>query len=165
MSRWLRELLVLVALILLLPSASQALTFQQNVLVGLEGVNVVVSPLDSTVRHLGLTESQIQTDVELRLQKAGVRVLTVKEQVETPGGPFLYVTVTANIWRGCRAYTVLVELYETVTLVRGFQTAGVIWKKGVIRTSTKIPKERSIRDTLSDVVDVFINDYLAANPK
>ena len=44
---------------------------------GIEGVGVVVESLDPEVERAGLTKHQLQTDVELQLRKAGIRVLIV----------------------------------------------------------------------------------------
>ncbi len=44
----------------------------------------------------GLTETQIRTDVEIRLRKAGIRVLTLEEVKELPRRPVLSVTLLAS---------------------------------------------------------------------
>jgi hypothetical protein len=52
---------------------------------GLDGVQVVVEDLQPDVERNGLTRQQLQTDVELRLRKAGIRVLTEQELDRAPG--------------------------------------------------------------------------------
>lgn len=149
---------------LLLPGISYALTDKQKALVGLKGVLVVVEDIRPQAEPLDLTIDQIQTDVELRLRKAGLRVLTVLEMLETPGRPYLYVNVNPIIWSGICACAIEVNLRETVMLARGLKTQGSIWDE---RSAGFVRKEniRQIRDRISDEVDKFINDYLAANPK
>ncbi len=153
----------LVVAFLLLPTVSIA-KGDPEPLRGLKGVHVLVENIDSQAERLGLTRAQIQTDVELRLRKAGVRVLTEKERLETPGCPHLYVNINTPIGQGLVVYSISVELFELVTLARGFVTDGAIWNirfAGCVGTSNI----RKVREGVGDCVDKFINDYLAANPK
>ena len=163
-----KALTAVVALVslILLPGVSHALTPKQQALVGLKGVEVVVEDIRPEAERLGLTEAQIQTDVELRLRKAGVRVLTAKESDETPGVPFLYVNVTTIFFQKTSAvvYSIFVQLKEAVTLKRGFIAVGAIWNTGSVGT-VGTSNIRKIRVSVGDKVDEFINDYLAANPK
>lgn len=151
-----------VVVLLLLPGVSRALTPEQKALVGLKGVQVGVSKIDPQAERLGLTEKQIQTDVELKLRKAGVKVLTNEDISEAPGHPLLWVYVGTNINQGLVGYSIRVYLIELVTLARGFQTTGTIWNDsaGGVRTINA----SEIRKIVGDLVDGFINDYLAANP-
>ena len=75
-------------------------------------------------------------DVELRLRKAGVRVLTKKERLEAPGMPYLYVNINPFIRPGSAlwAYSISVDLREVVTLDRGFKHVGAIWHRGSVGT-------------------------------
>jgi hypothetical protein len=163
MKRW--KLIVLsLVMLLLLPGVSHALTAKQKVLVGLKGVCVLVTDIYPKAESLGLSKDQIKTDVELRLRKAGVRVLTVKEMHETPGAPDLLVTIVAYIQSNLCAFSIQVDLRELVALARGFEVTGTIWEKSQLGL-TPIDQIRFVREGLGDLVDEFINDYLAANPK
>jgi hypothetical protein len=158
---------LLVVVFLLLPSASRSFESQQKALRGLKGVRVLVEPLYPVAERLGLSKDQITTDVELRLRKAGVRVLSEKEMQETPGLPFLYVNINTYIPTGQKAlcaFTARVDLAEVVTLARGYPSVGLIWHKDSIGT-VGTQSIREIRGEVGDLVDEFINDYLAANPK
>jgi hypothetical protein len=155
----------LMALLLIL-GVSHALTLEQQLLVGLKGVNVLVEGMNPQAERLGLTAAQIKTDIELRLRKAGVRVLTKEENMKTPGSPVLYVNVNAIVGQNLPlvTYSSHVALKEWVTLARGGETYGDIWKNSVVGT-VGIDKITQIRGGVGDLVDIFINDYLAANPK
>ena len=61
---------------------------------GLTGVEVVVENVPPDLEPAGLTANQLRTDAELRLRKAGIRVLTREETLATPGVPYLYIRVT-----------------------------------------------------------------------
>src|SRR2546429_6513667 len=65
---------------------------------GVEGVRVVIEDLGPEVERAGLTKQQLQTDVELRLRQASIRILTTKEErFGTPGAPYLYINVNVML--------------------------------------------------------------------
>jgi hypothetical protein len=156
--------MVALVMLLLLPGICHALTRDQKVLRGLKGVLVIVTPLSIGAKSLGLIQSQIQTDVEKRLRQAGIGVLTEKAMLGMPEMPCLYVRVTANheSKRGSfSTYMIEVELWEEVTLARGSVDKAIVWNKAISGWGDII----SIQGAISDKIDQFINDYLAANPK
>lgn len=160
------SLVVALVVFLSLSGVSHALTYEQKALVGLKGVYVLIEDIDPQAERLGITRSQIGTDVELRLRKAGVRVLTKEERLETQGMPYLYVRVSSVVNQDIPlvAYNIHMALSEEVTLARGLQTSGTIWHTSATGTLGK-QKTGRIRELAGDRVDEFINDYLAANPK
>ena len=124
------RIVALAVAFLLFPSISLALTLEQMPLRGLKAVYVSVADIIPEVEHLGLTKDQIKTDVQLRLRKAGIRVLTEKEWPATPGMPYVYVMVVVVISGDSFTYSSTVELKEEVTLTNGFKTIGAIWDTG-----------------------------------
>jgi hypothetical protein len=157
-----------------------AAKFYRESLRGLEGVWVVIEYLQPYAEQAGLTRGQLQTDVELRLRKAGVRVLTAEEGVNAKGRPRLYVNVTIatspNIY--FYAYTVLVEVRQRVRLERAPSTEGAAstWRRHVTGCGAKAWRNLftgcdvksdfvgQVRSALESLVDMFIKDYLAENP-
>ena len=154
---------------------------------GIEGVGVVVECLRPEAKEGGLTEQQLQTDVELRLRKAGVRVISFEETpLRAPGSPFLYVAVNIRP----KAVTYLkeaiphrskqlpiypygldVEFRQAVTVVRDPSitvSTATTWISGRIFGGVSIVTadlmRLQIRDHVAAEVDEFINDYLAVNP-
>lgn len=142
--------------------------YARATLQGLTGVHVLVESLKAEVERQGLTKAQIQTDVELRLRKAGIRVLSEKERAETPGGPVLYVHVIVlkqqNI--SLYAYSTHVALGQLVLLARDptISSLAETWNTGSVGT-VGASHLRAIRGGVADDVDKFINAYLAENPK
>ena len=138
---------------------------QRATLAGLTGVNVLVEGMNPDVERDGLARSTLQTDVELRLRQASIRVLTETEMLLAPGKPFLYLRVSSFKGReGVYAVAISLELKQSVRLVRDpaltlmaatWQSIGAIGLGGPSKA----------RDTVRDEVDKFINAYLAANPK
>ena len=167
MRDWMSKAVVaLLVTLLLLPGVSHAIMLRQTALVGLKGITVLVEDMNPQAERLGLTTAEIQTDVELRLRKAGIRVLTEKESAEMPGIHILYVRVNTNIKSGSAlcAVNISVVLKEDVTLETGFPTVGTIWNTEAVG-SVETDNIRKIRGSVGDLVDRFINDYLEANPK
>lgn len=165
-------LLPLMLVILYIATASIA-TAQRSLgretLRGLRGVKVSIDNFVPEAEKEGLSKSQLQVDVELRLRKAGIRVLTEEEWLKTPGMPALYVLVTTHENKiGVHAFSIRVKLRQEVKLVRqpNFRTvlAGTYETNGYVGTvgSSNL---RNLREAVADEVDVFINDYLAENPK
>lgn len=141
--------------------------FDRATLRGLPGVAVLVVP---EVEWQGLTQAQLQTDVELRLRKARIRVLSEKERGETPGGPLLLVLVTATKVKDMSLYavTVQVSLEQFVLLERDpkIDSAAETWNTGwagiMIVGESHL---KDIRSNVADKVDRFITAFLAVNPK
>jgi hypothetical protein len=137
-------------------------------LTGLRGVRVIVE----ISRHpeldaVGLTVTAVRTDAELRLRKAGIRVL---EADQVPGSPYLYLNATVTT-AGKESWgdSILVSLRQTVILDRDpsiridAETWSVLFGGGIHAPTHDYA--RYMRDGFNDGIDQFINAYLAANPK
>jgi hypothetical protein len=137
-----------------------------EVLKGLNGVHVVVENIDREIEQGGLTKTQLQTDVELRLRIAGVKVLSKDEWRKTKGRPILYVAVQAFKTSSQQyIFTIRVLLKEVTVPLR---TPGVEWFADTWTQPLRYGISSSldtIRSGVKDQVDIFIDDYLSANPK
>jgi len=162
---------ILIMALLLLPILSSAEEYQRETLRGLRGVHVLIENMQpGAEERFGLTKEQLKTDIELRLRKAGVRVLTTKEMFATAGMPNLYLNLNAfayspGVCAFC-AYKIKLALIEKVTLARGFKAQGSIWNTNALEINLKKEDIRQkVRDKVGELIDEFINDYLAANQK
>ena len=161
-----RGLLVLLTLIPFhIPdlSAQTYVSSYRETLRGLKGFYVLIEKLHDDIKQAGLTESILKTDVELKLRKAGIRVLTEDDMYLTPGTPYLHVSVNAFKSRSF-VYCVKVSFRQDVILSRNrsVETSAVTWIQSFLGISSDL---RPIREVVSDLVDQFMNDYLAVNPK
>jgi hypothetical protein len=138
---------------------------QRTALVGLKGVYVLVESPKPEAQSLGLTKDQIKTNIELRLRKAGISMLTEKDWLGSPDYPHLSVTVAAITRAGSYSYMLQLYLSEFVTLARGNRVMGVIWQTYRIGIGNEQNTETKTQEQIGDMVDEFINDYMAANPK
>jgi hypothetical protein len=136
---------------------------ERRTLKGLKGMEVFIVAIPPAAEQNGLTKSAIQTDVELKLRQAAITVLDLK-----PGQPWLSVEVEMGIrtespW----TYSISVELHQSVILTRDpsiFFSDATTWSAGSFGS---VPKAQvgTLRDDIKDIVDKFVNAYLAVNPK
>jgi hypothetical protein len=137
-------------------------------LAGLQGVFVLVEEIRPEAQDQGLTMTAVQTDAELRLRKAGIRVFTDAEVRNVPGNPVLYLKAIVMPGTPPWGYAVAIELHQGVVLTRdpSMDTWASTWSVaggGGYDAPSNIP--RKVRDKLNDYVDQFINAYLAMNPR
>lgn len=159
---------VVIALFTLVQIAISQAWGEKESLKGLEGVGVLVEDMQENAMRVGLNRTQIITDVELRLRMAGIKVLTREERYAQPGSPYLYVQVNSIYLESIEhlAYTVRVLLDQDVSLTHNnTQFRGATWKEGMIGNVHKYDAKEVVRDAVKDLIDKFINDYLAVNPK
>jgi len=135
-------------------------------LMGLSGVNVGVT-LDPDVERQGLTINQLQIDVEWRLRQAGIPVLSPHDYLMTLGQPMLYIFQSVKAkGNGLIVDQVSISLNQDVKLSRDHNISGSLatWEKISINVIENL-EAKDVRKRVMDLIDQFINDYLAANPK
>ncbi len=132
------------------------------------GVRVLLTDLNPDAERDGLIKRELQTDVELRLRKSGIRVLTEEEWRKMPRAPLLYVRVDAlkgsNI-----AYTYYtdVQLYQRVSIEQTPDISGfaATWSTGSTGIAEQAKLKGLVFGSLRNEVDEFIKAYLAENLK
>jgi hypothetical protein len=146
------------------------LALDRATLRGLTGVRVLVAPLKPEVERDGLTKRQLQTDVERRLHKAGIRVLTDLEREATPGGPLLSIavaTATQAPFPHLYALSIVVSFHQNALLERdlsiGAEKAST-WSVSVIDLVDR-QQLGTAWERVAQLVDRFINAYIGVNPK
>ncbi len=138
---------------------------ERDVLVGLKGIHVGIGEIGSELKKNGLTSDIIQVDAELELRKFGIKVLTEEEWIREKGKPSLYVHLTCFADSSSKfTGTVYIQLSEQVMLARRpeISVLGSTWSRLVTFANAD---SNNIREVTKQVIDIFINDYLAANPK
>jgi len=171
------------------PKDSTAASEGVGIFTGLRAVflGVDVSPL---LERGGLPKATIQEDAELKLRLAGIRVLTHEESVEIArrvGPPasavFIHVQVVPEI--GQWVYLIEVKLRDRVRLGRHISTTAFqiplvrfgwptdqappdfdvdTWVSSTLGVCDE-SKLYTLRDTIKDSIDAFVNSYLRENPK
>jgi hypothetical protein len=134
---------------------------------GLKGVYVLVESIPPGIKEEKFTNEQIQADVESKLRLAGIKVVPGEERFGIPGWPTLYINVNAILQKeGLVIYNIHIQLEQNVYLKRDTKTeiTATTWSNGSIGV-VGLAKIIGIRDSIKDMVDIFINDYLSVNPK
>jgi hypothetical protein len=148
------------------PAFAQDDEINRQTLNGIRGVHVVIECLKPEIRGDELSEDWLRAETELRLRRAGIKVLSARENQMTPGRPSMYVSVSIVKYRYLPAYvyTCTVELLQDVYLVRAFKirTGAVTWS---VNTTGIAPKLEGIRNSTGELVDYFIAAYSSANRK
>jgi hypothetical protein len=138
-----------------------SLRAQPSTLANQPRFGVVVENLNSGAQQCGLTEPQVQTDVEIRLRRSGAVV------VPPLVGTYFYVnvhTVPIQSWGaslGACAYNISLEFRQQVYL-SGHRITAATWDTAMLGISSET-SGRQIRDSLGDLVDKFLNDWLSVN--
>ena len=139
---------------------------------GIEGVYVLIESLPPVTKELGITKELVKTEVELKLRLAGIRIDSREEllKVATTATTYLYVNLNTisytvggvNIY----AFNISISLSDKVHIARNsMYTLAETWRDGILMISTKDNGLRKIREGLKRLLDTFLNDYLAVNPK
>jgi hypothetical protein len=131
---------------------------------GIKGVRVVVEDVSADAVRDGLTRDQIQTDVELRLRKAGINVVN-----NTPAARAI-LSIYAHLLKANGnlgyIYNCDVHLAQLVTAnANGVSVVATTWSTGMLGGVESSNMPRTIRDNIGDLVDDFLNAYLSVNPK
>jgi hypothetical protein len=132
---------------------------------GLTGVVVVIESIKSDAVADGLSESDLQADVEARLANSGIHVLNQDEWRETPGRPWLYVSVNTMRYLGSYFFSLDVQLKQDVKLPRapGVLTSSATWEVGSIGFARCQDIGAKIRSSVDAYVTQFLTDWEAAN--
>jgi hypothetical protein len=155
-----RKVIIIAACMFALCSSIKAQQDRKKTLQGLPGVAVVVEHLNKDVESNGITIRQIQTDVELRLRKAGIKVFSIKELESEVRYPALYVRVSGlTSHLGICAYSIDVNLMQAIYLINENRdsTLATTWDlsyAGVVR----VENIKKLREIVIEGIDEFINE-------
>lgn len=135
-------------------------------LAGLDAVNVQVEPLNADAEADGLTRSGLQSEVEGALREAGLAVLTPTELFASAvGTPFLHLDVMTIRLDGHYAYSVRLELWQAVSLVRDtrIRALALTWSGSQLVGTVAAANLGELRATVRAAASEFAGDCLAAS--
>jgi hypothetical protein len=134
---------------------------------GLQGVFVLVEDLNPPEEQAGLKSADIQADAEQELKAAGIPLLTKTQNIDTPGMPTLYISVSVasstatDLW----PFSIDVNLEQQATLKRSpdtFVPTAITWHVGSIGAVDK-SGIGSIRDRVNEQIARFVTAYFRVN--
>lgn len=160
----LASLIVGAALVISTHAAAHIRTGQPEVLKGLEAVRLEVERIKPEIERDGLFRDTLQSDMELKLRMAGIRVLSEEEAQKKPETPILYLNVDALKCSLGYVYNIGLYLIEQGTLARKPMKASGIFLR--IPEQLGIASRLSeIREAVDDSLDEFIKTWNASNSK
>jgi hypothetical protein len=135
-----------------------------DILKGLDGVRVEIKRLKLEIERDGLFRSTLQTDAELKLQMAGVKVISEDGAADKPNIPCLYLNLDALKCSLGYVYRIQLTLREMVTVTRKpVKTIGTTYRTTErFGISTNLSE---IREDAREVIDDFIKAWIEANSK
>ncbi len=123
---------------------------------GIRSMSVVVEEIKPGIS--GLTDKAIQTDVELKLRMAGIKL-------DPEALPVVYVHVTCIAVASRFACAIGFDFRRRVTSAENdWQGYATTWNTGGVLTCGSWCVA-NIRQSVKDYVDEFLNDYLSVNPR
>lgn len=137
-------------------------------LVGLTGVHVVFDDLSDEAERKGLTRARLQAEVERRLRRAGLRVLTPTEALGSVGRPTLHLRVSvlstpdaADLY----VYSVDLSLRQQIRLVRdrAIESYAVTWSENRVVGAVRTDRLGVIGNVLLQKVDEFVTAWQVSN--
>ena len=149
------------------PAAASDSEIDRASLKGLQGVFVLVEDLNPPEEEAGLKAADIQADAEQQLKAAGIPLLSKAQNLDTPGMPTLYVSVSVasstatDVW----PFSIDVNLEQQATLKRSpdtFVPTAVTWHVGSLGAVDK-SNIRSVRERVNEQVAKFVNAYFKVN--
>jgi len=129
---------------------------------GIKEVNLVIESIEPEIQNLGLTQAQVQADVEAKLRAANIAIAPGIER----GRPavYLYVQVMRPEKINRLFYSISLSLLQNVVLERdpNVKTNTDTWLVRVLGMSSGT---EAIRADIRSLLDQFIEDYRQANVK
>ncbi len=139
--------------------------------VGLEGIWVEIIDLCEDAKSTGLTEEMLKTDVELKLRLARITINSQEEFIASDDWAKLLVNIKSGSGDDSpdMGYSIRVELFQKVVLVRSpfISVMGPTWGSSCLGVCSKCSKSdfpEIARKGVKDLVDMFLKNYLSANP-
>jgi hypothetical protein len=141
---------------------AQQLTIDQlgrESLRGLKGIWLSVAVGATTTPEKQSIQYSLQTEVEVQLRQAGIRILTREEWNNEPGKPWLLVVATVHDAHA--------EFRQQVQLTRetSIMTVGETWRTGGQVVANDPDPLSALRRAVREEVTKFVNSFLTMNAK
>lgn len=158
---------ILLALLLSLVAVSPTICSEdeRKSLAGITGMNVIVEIIQGDLLEAGLSKEQLKTDVELKLRHAGIKV-------DSQFSPFVYVRIDCSLPKSASGQDMGYIAVAKIQFKQGVYIPGKFdlmyaptWESSITIWGPKSNYQDDARKRVGDLIDQFINDYLAVNPK
>ncbi len=142
---------------------------QRDALEGLESIVVVAQEPPADAKAAGLTQQQIQSDVEMKLKLAGLEVLAKDDMEVEPHTPTLNVSVCILSQKDTQFYAVSIMLNLQQPVILGKEPNTVVlantWERASLSVFDKEILLSAVSAKVKEQVSFFIRDFRAANKR
>jgi hypothetical protein len=138
----------------------------RSTLAGLKAVHVAVEPVNEDAERDGLRQAALAATAEAALRARGLCVVDATELfADVPGTPVLHVDVMTVHLDEQYAYSVRLELWQAVRLVRtdGAQTLAITWSAPQLVGSVAASRVSDLCDVVREAADGFATECRAAS--
>jgi type II secretory pathway component PulF len=178
-NRWLGRLVLQMVVVFaflagfVLPAFAFDAEASRETLKGLTGFYVLIEELNpniakyANVQKNNISTQTLKTQVENRLQKAGIQVLSWDEMMKTPDRSMLYVSVNTHEYeKFWYAYDIRIEVRQLATLVSqpGKTISAATWSVNMTGVMN-IGQLQTLYDNLGLLLDRFVQAYRVVNKK
>lgn len=170
-----RRIILIMALVMVFSLAGMSSSvfarddeYSRKTLKGLNGVFLQGIFMDKDSESAGIEQKQIQSDVELKLKLAGIKVLTKEEHSKDKEPTSLAISInTYKYSQDVLIYYISIELSQVVYLMRDPNIMAIdeTWSVDRFGNTSMKYAETNIRANIKDGIDRFIYAYLSVNPK
>lgn len=134
---------------------------------GLGPIAVVIQDIDPEAVREDFNVSVLKNDVEVELRKAGIRVVDRSELTDASGRPYLFVVI--HLVKGSLNtfnYHAELRFHQNASLTRNPDVILSVptWSRSVTGME-RANRMTNVRDKVREMLMVYINEYLASNPK
>lgn len=162
--------LTLILFLEVLPAFGMDAEITRRTLARLPGFYISIEELQSNFKQVaaasGLTREQLQRDVEIKLQRANIGILSQEQWLKTQGRPVLYININTHVEGANIAYSISVEVRQVVFTDSSPAVKTLAGTWGVNMTGiVKQGKLDIVRHDLMSMIDQFTGAYWAVNDK
>ena len=146
-------------------SAQMFVTTGRDTLRGLPGVELLLEPTPSELRHEELTTSALRSVIEKRLRDAGITLYASHSDNPSGAKPYLYVQLTAlTVTESWTAVSIQVHVRQTVrsSVTESNIVNAMTWDAHTV-AAVRPDEGAQLRDLVLEMVGRFVDDWRAAN--
>jgi hypothetical protein len=154
-----------------MPGFAEDSDMTRTTLAGLYALKVSVEEMQPNIRPYaiknGLTAKQLQSEIEQKLTKYGMKIISGDAWLAIPGRPILYVNInTHEMEKYWYAYNAKVEFRQLVHLDANpnIKTLAATWVLNITGIAN-IGNMNVIKDDLMVLVERFLTAYRVSNKK
>ncbi len=163
---------ILCSMMIVVPSAYGVDTeLTRRTMAGLQGITVMVEELQPNIlryaQRFNLTKEQMQKNIEQRLVKQGIQVMSGDTWLKIPGKPVLYVNINTHEYeKYWYAFNITVNLQQIVALEANpkLKTLACTWDISITGVAN-IGTLNVISSNVEILIDRFIKAYWSVNTK